>query len=375
MAMKRAGYDVFGICSPGPDVKPLRREGLTLYPVTILRRVGLWPDVRALFGMVRLFRRCRPDIVHTHTPKAAFLGQVAAWLARVPVRVNTVHGFYFVGQKNRLAGLVYKALELFACRLASHVLSQSREDVDMAVREGLIPRRKLDYLGNGIDVETFCRDRFASDEGGLVRQELGVPPDAFVVGIVARMVREKGFVELFEAFARLRKSMPAAWLIQVGPVDRSRGDQITPEMAADFGIAECCTFLGTRGDVPRLMTAMDVYCLPSHREGYPRSVMEANAMGLPAVVTDIRGCREAVIDGVNGLLVPVRDANALAAAMIRLYQHEELRARLAEGARERAAQAFDERRVFRVILNAYERLLRRKGIRPPCPAQSQCSPA
>ena len=179
------------------------------------------------------------------------------------------------------------------------------------------------------------------------------------------MVREKGFGELFEAFARLRQVVPNACLLHIGFIDRSRADEITPDLAHRIGIGPYCRFMGQRGDVPRLMTAMDIYCLPSYREGYPRSVMEANAMGLPAIVTDIRGNREAVVEGVNGLIVPVRDADALAAGMIRLFEDGALREAVSAGSRHRAEEAFDERRVFRTVLDVYERELTRVGRSAP----------
>ena len=364
-AMIDRGYNVRAVCSDGPLVPELRRGGLTVETVPILRRVSPWADLKAVRKLARLFRRRQIDIVHTHTPKAAFLGQVAARLARVPIRINTVHGFYYFAEPPGLKRWLFKTLEIRACRLATHVLSQSREDVDLAVREGFVPAEKLEWLGNGVDVDLFKPDRFAPDDRAAVRRELDIPEDAFVVGIVARMVREKGIAELFQAFAHLRQVVPNAHLLHIGFVDRSRADEITPDLADSMGIRQCCRFMGLRDDVPRLMTAMDVYCLPSYREGYPRSVMEASAMGLPAIVTDIRGNREAVLADVNGLIVPVRDADALAAGMIKLFEDGALREALSVGARRRAEEEFDERQVFRTVLSVYERELARVGRSAP----------
>lgn len=370
--MQQAGYHVTAICSAGPLVSRLREGGLKILTVPISRAVTPAADLATLIRMVRIFRRERFDIVHTHTPKAAFLGQLAAWLARVPVRVNTIHGFYYLGETGRAARQVFKSLEVWACRLANHVFSQSQEDVEVALREGLISPDRLEWLGNGIDLSKFNPAGMPDDTRSLVRQELNIPPEAFVVGIVARMVREKGIIELFEAFARLRRSAPNAFLVHIGFVDASRNNQVVPAAAERFGIGEYCRFLGQRPDIARLLTAMDIYCLPSHREGYPRSVMEANAMGLPAVVTDIRGCREAVHDSVNGLLTPVNDPQALASAMLRLYQDGDLRQRLSRGALHRAGEAFDEHRVIRTILHRYELLLCQYGAKSrPGPTENR----
>jgi glycosyltransferase involved in cell wall biosynthesis len=359
-AMKRAGYEVECVSLDGPWARDLQRRGWVVHTMDIPRRIAPWTDVKAVLELARLFARRRPALVHTHSPKAAAVGMLAAWLAGIPRRFNTVHGLYFVGQEGLLSRAAYKWLEVFTCRLATHVLSQSAEDLDFLVREGLLPSCRLEWLGNGIDLERFDPERFGPQDRRQVRREWNIPEDAFVVGIVCRLVREKGIPELLAAFAALRRRVPQAYLVHAGFIDRSRGEEIEPESAADLGIAEGCRFLGQRDDLPRLLAAMDVYCLPSHREGYPRSVMEACAMGLPVVATDIRGSREAVLNGVNGLLVPLRDPEAIAQALVRLHDDSGLRRRLSEGARARALETFDERRVIRTILEAYERALRQR---------------
>ena len=164
-AMIDRGYDVRAVCSDGPTVQELRQSGLTVETAAILRRVSPWADVKAVWRLARLFRRRAIDIVHTHTPKAAFLGQVAARVARVPIRINTVHGFYYFAEPPGFKRWVFKTLEIRACRLATYVLSQSREDVDLAIREGLIPAEKLQWLGNGVDLERFNTDKFPPPGG------------------------------------------------------------------------------------------------------------------------------------------------------------------------------------------------------------------
>ena len=357
MAIQQAGYDVVLVCSDGPVIGELRAEGITVRPLTLLRRISPLADLKSVLGLMRLYRRMRIDIVHTHTPKAAFLAQIAARLAGVPIRVNTVHGFFFIAEKPGFRRWLFKKLEGLTCRLSTHVFSQSREDVELAIGQKLVAPRKLQWLGNGIDLDRFSSGRFSDQQRRQIRGELGIRPDAFVVGIVARMVREKGFLELFEAMRRLRPLAPTAHLLHVGWIDRSRDDEVTPAAAEAAGIGDCCTFLGQRRDLPALMTAMDCFCLPSHREGLPRSVIEAGAMGLPSVVTDVRGCREVVSDGVNGLIVPPGDVPALVEALHRLYRDQDLRARLGAAGRRRAEEAFDERCVFAMILDTYERLL------------------
>jgi glycosyltransferase involved in cell wall biosynthesis len=366
-ALIQAGYAVCGICSDGPEVPLLRAAGLPIFPLQILRRVSPVHDLMSLLGVVHLLRRLRLDILHTHTPKAQVLGQVGGFIARVPIRINTVHGFYFVNEVNPLRKWLFKQLAILSCRLSNFVLSQSQEDLDMVLRGKWVTPEKLQWLGNGVNVERFRRDNFPVDEGQRVRAELGIPQDAYVVGIVARMTREKGFPELFEAMARLRKTVPNAHLVHVGPVDASHGDGVRPEMAAQLGSQDVCHFLGYRDDVPRLMTAMDVFCLPSHREGFPRSVVEASAMSVPSVVTDIRGNREAVRHGQSGLMVPLGDVPGIVNALRQLHDDAALHQRLGAAARCHAEEEMDERRVFQIILSLYERQLNRHGRKAPQP--------
>lgn len=364
-ALAKRGYEVLCFCSDGPEVARLRADGLQIHPVEIPRRVAPWLDLKAIVRLALLLRRQDIQVVHTHTPKAAFIGQVAAWLARVPVRINTVHGLYYVARPKGVMRSFLKLMERISCRLADLTLSQSDEDSRLMTREHWLPPQRVKWIGNGIDLRKYSPAAFDSNEGQRVREEFGIPRGAFVVGIVARMVAEKGFAELFEAFTELRKKASDAFLLHIGFIDRSRNEEVTPAWAEKLGISPYCCFAGERDDVARLMTAMDVYCLPSYREGYPRSVIEANAMGLPAIVTDIRGCREAVQHDLNGLLVPARDVTSLAKAMYSLYEDAEYRARLSAGAIRRSRELFNEQRVIRTVLDCYDELLRGKGLIPP----------
>jgi glycosyltransferase involved in cell wall biosynthesis len=366
--MLQAGYEVYGISSDGPECEKVRARGIRVVPVEILRRIHPVHDYRVVRELVGLFRKLRLDILHTHTPKAAFLGQVAARLAGIPIRINTVHGLYYHAFEKGLKRSLYRTLELQTCRIATHVLSQSEEDATALVKEARFPSRKVEWLGNGIDLARFDPDRFNPDQRRHIRRELGVPEGVPVVGIIARMVQEKGLLDLFAAVAKLRERIPDLWLVHVGFCDFSRSGGLGPEVAKEYGIYDQSVFCGQRNDVERILATMDVYCLPSYREGYPRSVLEANAMALPAVVTDIRGCREAVIDGFNGLLVPAKEPELLSKALARILENDELRASLAGNARRRAVEAFDEQRVVAKVLEVYERQLRRinrmRGARP-----------
>ncbi len=355
-ALRQAGFEVFGVCSDGEEVASLQSKGLQVITIPIRRSFSIGTDLCTLFRLWRLFRKARVDVVHTHTPKAALLGQIAAALARVPVRINTVHGFYYIAFPPGPRQFLFRWLELVACRLATKVICVSKEDAETIERRGWISPERVCWIGNGIDLSKFCAARLSPTIRATTREKLGIPADAFVVGAVCRLVREKGVQELLEAFARLRSVDPSAYLLHVGPADSSRGEGVSTQRAKDLGIEACSRFVGHRDDIPELLAAMDVFCLPSYREGFPVSVLEASAMGLPVVVTDIRGCREAVTDDVNGLIVPPREVEPLVVALKRLRSDPSMRSRLGAGGRERARGMFDQRQAVKQVVETYIQL-------------------
>jgi lipopolysaccharide/colanic/teichoic acid biosynthesis glycosyltransferase len=365
--LREAGFDVAAASAAGPDLEPVRRAGVLHFAVPFTRRLTPMADLKACFELWRVFRRERFTIVHTHQVKAAVFAQLAARLARVPVVVNTVHGFYFHDNTPALKRRAWILLERVLSRLSSRLLSQNREDIDTAVREGICDRGAIEYIGNGIDVRRF--DRAAVDPARLdaLRRELGLSSDQQVIGFVGRLVREKGVLELFEAVRLLRSRFPQVRALMIGPVDVDRLDAIRPSTANSYGIGDLTVFTGYRHDMPELYALMNVCVLPSHREGMPRSPMEAAAMGVPCVATAIRGCREAVRDGETGLLVPVNDPPSLAEAIGRILLDKSLAIRMAARARETACDEFDERLVFERVKAAYDRLLQARAIAAPSP--------
>ncbi|MGE5264359.1 MAG: glycosyltransferase, partial [Acidobacteriota bacterium] len=244
------------------------------------------------------------------------------------------------------------------------------EDVGTAVRERICRPEKIKHLGNGIDLRRFDPDRISQAEIAAKRAEVGLPK-APIVGFVGRLVAEKGLLELFAAAQQVRAQIPSVHFVFVGPVDE-KPDALSPDTAREYGIADVCHFLGMRRDMPELYALMDVFVLPSHREGFPRAPMEAAAMRVPCVVTDIRGCRETVEQGRNGLLVPLGNTGALADAIIQLLEDRERARRMGEEGRRMAAEHFDERVVFEKVKAEYARLLTAKGISTPTP-QIGCS--
>jgi glycosyltransferase involved in cell wall biosynthesis len=298
-------------------------------------------------------------VLHAHNPKPGLYGRIVGRLAGVPIVVNTVHGLYAAPDDRLAKRLLVYGLEAVAARFSDAELVQNPEDLALLRRYRISPKAQL--LGNGVDLTRFDPDRVPADRRARLRAELGVRDDQVVVGTVGRLVREKGYPELFAAMEALARVEPDRYvLVCVGGDDPEKADRLPPELleAARTGGVR---LLGHRDDVDELLSAFDVFVLASHREGFPRAAMEAAAMGLPIVATDIRGCREVVEPGVNGTLVPMRDAAALAAALMALVDPAR-RAQWGRASRDVAERRFDERDVVRRVFAAYAAVARRKGL-------------
>jgi glycosyltransferase involved in cell wall biosynthesis len=355
-AVRDRGGRAIGISAPGPWVTDLEAEGIEHFPLqSSTRSMRVTGDVRAARELWHIVRRERIDVLHTHNPKPGLYGRAVGRGARVPIVVNTVHGLYAT-ETDPLAkrALVY-GLEGIAARCSDAELFQNPED--LALMQRLHCTRHARFLGNGVDLDRFDPARFPAPDRAALRTELGVDDDEVVVGVVGRLVAETGYPELFEAMERLPDRFR---LVVVGGLDPEKPDSLpaeTIERARDRGVV----LLGHRDDVDRLYSAMDVFVLASHREGFPRAAMEASAMALPVVATDVRGCREIVEPRITGSLVPVQDPAALATALLELGDPDD-RARIGRAARARAHEHFDERRVVEVVLETYRDVARRKGV-------------
>ncbi|MDR7549006.1 MAG: glycosyltransferase family 4 protein [Armatimonadota bacterium] len=353
----REGFEVVAISAPGPWTADLERDGVKHIPVPSLRR--RWAplaDLDAFVRLVRTLRQHRPTIVHTHTPKARVLGRLAARVAGVPIVVNTFHGLYGM-EGSALRRGFFLWLERAAARWSDFEFSQSLEDLATLRAARVVDPERSAYLGNGVNLDVFDPDRI---DGAAVRRQLGLDRQAVVVGTVGRLVWEKGYREVFALAEALTAGEPGAVVLVVGPHEPGKGDAVPAAVLDDLQRRGVVRFLGMRTDMPPLYAAMDIFVLASYREGFPRAAVEAAAMGLPLVLTDIRGCREVVRDGQNGFLVPARNAPRLIEAVRRLLHDRDQRVRFGRESRRRALEEFDERRVIATTLGVYRRLLQEK---------------
>ena len=366
--MKSRGFQIQALSSPGPELAEFgAREGVATHAVSMPRQLTPLRDLFAVARIWRRVRRVRPDIVHAHTPKGGLLGMIAAFLARVPVRIYHVRGLPFMtaaGWRRRLL----RATERVSCRLAHQVLCVSHSLREVAVEEKLCAPDKIKVLaggsGNGVD----AGGRFNpenSDPGSRRerREAYDIPASATVVGFVGRLVRDKGVVELVAAWRRLREQHPEAHLLVVGPFEER--DPVPGDVAESLRSDPRVHLSGMQRDLPPLYAAMDLVVLPTYREGFPNVPLEAAAMALPVVATRIPGCVDAVADGVTGTLVPPRDADALEAAIKSYLADGGLRRRHGEAGRARVLREFRQEVIWQELYKDYCRLLADRGVALP----------
>ena len=359
--LRDAGHDVTFCCSPGEGLDLLREEGFGVEEIPISRNYNVAHHTRSFAALVAFMKRSRFSIIHAHTPVAGLIGRGAARLAGVPGIVYTAHGFYFHEGMSGPVHAFFAGLERFAASFTDVVFVQSEEDWEEARRLKIAPDEKLVHIGNGVDPTKFGTKVNAAAAARFIGEHgLGGGP---VVGFVGRAVREKGAIEFVRAAAIVKRSVPGAKFVMVGRPLESDRDSCWNEIGRlreELGLGGDLILTGYRRDVSAILAALDLFALPSYREGMPRALLEAMATGLAVIATSIRGCREEVVNGTTGILVPPRDHEALAAAMTRLLLSRGLRAAMGEAGRIRVLARFDERKIVALQVDLLNRLAEQK---------------
>ena len=350
LRMEKVGYESVVVTSPGEALDKFRVEcpQFKTIEVPMERHIALLKDVWALLTMIGVMLRERPYMVHSMTPKAGLLSMVAAWLTGVPVRIHTFTGLIWptaVGFRRKILMLMDRLL----CACATHVIPEG-QGVLNDLRDFGVCRKPMKVLGygnaRGVDMERFNPARFAS-------APMEHRPFTFV--FVGRMVGDKGINELVEAFTRLNDKYSKTRLLLVGPYEKHLDpvSELTQNrIDASKAIVACGPKYGD--ELLQMYVDADCFVMPSYREGFPNTVLEAGAMGLPQIVTDINGSREIIINGENGLIVPPKDAGALYGAMERMLTDEPMRKSMAEKARELIANRFEKGFVQQCLMDFYE---------------------
>ena len=319
--MRNAGHDVVGICADGPLLDPVRAAGFRVETAPLARSFNLLRAARSFLGLYKLLRRERFDMVHVHTPAAAFVGRIAARLAGVPRIVYTAHGFYFHEHMPWPKRSLIVAMEWF--RPAALPTPCSRSPQKTRYQPGALAcvgTGDILAIGNGSDPARF----YPSDDESArqrLRASLGADDERPVIIMIGRLVAEKGYPELVEAMRALDAHL---WIIGDRLQSDHAGaiDETLRQVEKDAELRRKIILLGYRSNVPDLLRAGDMFVLPSHREGMPLSIIEAMLTGLPVVATNIRGSRELVIDGETGILVPVGATDDLAGGLARSHRRQ-----------------------------------------------------
>ncbi len=350
------GFDVSVVCAPTCRTVEIENRGVRLHTVPLSRAITPLRDLGAIWRLFRLFRRERFDIVEYSTPKAALVGSIAATLARVPRTLHLLRGLAYEGQRG-LRRMLLKISQTVPCRLADEVISISRSMMKKAVQDGVCRQDKIRVLGsgssNGVDLRAFTPP--IERERQHAREALGLPPSATVAGFVGRITLDKGIRELVGAFKLMAAGKPDLHLVLVGDYEhRDRPPEDIVEFIASHSRVR---HVGWQQETVPYYSAMDFLVLPTHREGFGTVLLEAAAMGIPTITTDIPGCRDAVDSDKTALLVPSRDTAALANAMARMVDDPALRARLGSNGRRRAEALFAQEHVWRLQEEALRRLL------------------
>ncbi len=352
---EQEGYEVVAVSSPGEQLDEIsRREGVKTVAVPMERRISPLNDLKSLWRLIRVFRKEKPAIVHSITPKAGLLSMMAAWVARVPVRLHTFTGLVFP----TATGLTQKILILtdrITCACATHIVPEG-EGVKNDLINYRITRKPLKVLGHGnirgIDLDYYNPELpEVQADAAKIRK-----PGVFTFVFVGRLVGDKGINELVEAFERLNTEYPETRLLLVGRQEPEL-DPLKHETIAKIDHNKNIEVVGQQSDVRPWLASADVFVFPSYREGFPNVVIEAGAMGLPSIVTDINGSREIIIEGRNGSIVPPRNAMALEAAMRRFVESPDDVARMAENARPLIASRYEQSYVRRCLKDYYREII------------------
>lgn len=354
--LKHTDWELTVICNETPEIRQWLPEKVRYIPVSMKRGISLG-GISAIRQLTKIFRHEKFDMVQYSTPNASLYASMAAKRAGVPVRLYCQWGMAFVGFGG-FKRKVFKAIEKRVCRLSTWVEPDSFGNLAFGRNEGLYPESKSSVIWNGsasgVNLQKFDISRKAQWKAAI-RQQLEIKEDAFVFGFIGRITGDKGINELFAAYRKLQDEGKKAYLILLGYVDRPESvDQELYQWAQDNPYVRFC---GYTDIVEQYISAMDVYVLPSYREGFGSAVIEAEAMGVPVIVSDIPGPTDAMIENKTGLIVKKADDASLYEGMLQLMDDEDLRKRFAEEAYRFAADKFEQNRLFSHVVEDRKRLM------------------
>lgn len=353
--LRQDGYEVVVVSSPGEAMQAIaERESVKTIAVPMARRISPLGDLKSLWRLIRVFRQERPDMVHSITPKAGLLSMLAAWVCRVPVRLHTFTGLVFPTSKG-LKRRILMLTDWLTCACATHIVPEG-EGVKNDLVNHKITRKPLRVLGygniRGIDLNRFDPELAEVKAEAARIRKAGV----FTFLFVGRLVGDKGCNELISAFSKLNAVYPDTRLLLVGR-EASDIDPLYPATIQEIERNPAIEAVGLQSDVRPWFVASDVFVFPSYREGFPNVVIEAGALGIPSIVTDINGSRDIIIEGENGMMVPSQNSEALYEKMRHVVEHPEILSAMAGHCRPLIASRFEQGYVHQCLQNYYKEIL------------------
>jgi glycosyltransferase involved in cell wall biosynthesis len=351
--LKENNFDITIITSSSGALQDFGRElpdGIKLYTVKMSRTIKPWEDFKAFLQILKFIKENKFDIVQYVTPKAALWGSTASFFARVPIRLYLMWGLYYVTQTG-IKRILFKVTEKLVCRFSTAITPDSKGNCKLAVEEGLCKADKISVVGhgsaNGVDTTRFDPDRLAEDRE-KIRKELNIPENAKVFGCIAAIVKDKGINELIEAFDEVSKNMPDVYLLYIGQATEK--DPVKESTSEIMKNHDRIIHLGWQQEPEKYLAAMDIFVLPTYREGFGVVNIEACAMSLPVISTDVPGPQESIIDGETGILVPAKQVRPLIDAMQTLLNNPDYAKVMGEAGRKRVQEFYEQRTLWNAIL-------------------------
>ena len=362
--MSTNGFEVIGISSPGNALFEVsQEEEIRVIEINMSRKITPIKDFLSVYNLYKLIKKEKPIIVHSHTPKAGAVAMMAAKIANVPIRLHTVAGLPLMeatGIKRKVLNFVEKIT--YAC--ATKVYPNSKGLYDFIVEEELISSIKMKIIANGssngIDTSYFDSERISEEQRHELRTKLNIQKTDFVFVFVGRLVGDKGINELIDAFARIKGSNVK--LLLVGGLE-SDLDPLKSETIHEIDKNKNIISIGFQKDVRPYFAISHCLVFPSYREGFPNVVLQAGAMGLPSIVSNINGCNEIIQEGINGSIIPSKDRESLYTVMHKIISDEAWRKQLAGNARDIIVSHYEQKLVWDALLIEYKHLLIQKGIK------------
>ncbi|GAA4274202.1 glycosyltransferase family 4 protein [Aquimarina gracilis] len=353
-------YEVVGVSSKGDDMlqKVGKQEGVRVIPVEMTRKITPFKDLMAVYQLYKIFKKERPYIVHSHTPKAGTLSMLAAKLASVPHRLHTIAGLPLLEARGAKR-LLLDTVEKFTYRCATMIYPNSYGLEKIILQNRFTKPSKLKVIGNGssngIDTSYFDPELYSQQDNKALKKQLNILDKDLVFVYVGRFVTDKGINELIKAFKKLNVTNKDVKLLLVGTYEKEL-DPLSEETETEINTNPNIISVGWQDDVRPYFAISDVLTFPSYREGFPNVVMQAASMGLASVVTNINGCNEIISNKDNGLIIPVKNEEALYDNMKKMIENEELRSNMASKARNSITSRYERKLIWKAILEEYETL-------------------